>query len=236
MLVCSKQRWPRLCLGLSALVCILALGCQQAEQIQTKVVPKEPKAEVVADAKPGEPTDRMLAAILPIGDQAWFFKVVGPIPEIGPHEQEIRDFFAGLGIGSDGRASWKVPAGWKEEAGNPMCAATIVIPGDKRLEITVNALPWKDRQNDLLPNVNRWRGQLQLPAIGCATTGRRITRSESGRAADYDRRYAGPIQSGRHGRGRHVSAVCRRGSRSAGDRQSNDRFGASGRASAHRCK
>ena len=36
-----------------------------------------------------------------------------------------------------GRANWKLPAGWKEEAGNQMRVATIVIPADKRLELTV---------------------------------------------------------------------------------------------------
>jgi hypothetical protein len=59
------------------------MGCHSREQIQTYTVPKEPKAVAVADAtdvKPGEPTDRMLAAILPAGGEAWFFKAVGQIP------------------------------------------------------------------------------------------------------------------------------------------------------------
>ena len=54
------------------------------------VVAAQPAAPA---AKPGEPTDRMLAAILPAGGQAWFFKVVGPIPAIDKHEKEINDFF-----------------------------------------------------------------------------------------------------------------------------------------------
>lgn len=114
----------------------------------------------------GEPTDRMLAAILPSGGQAWFFKVVGPIGEVSQHEKEINDFFANLSLAEDGKAKWKLPAGWKEEAGNAMRVATIVIPGDKRLEITVNAASWPGTQESVLANVNRWRGQLQLPEIG----------------------------------------------------------------------
>ena len=59
----------------------------------------------------------MLAAILPAGGQAWFFKAVGPIADIDKHEKEINDFFAALTLAADGRANWKLPAGWKEEAG-----------------------------------------------------------------------------------------------------------------------
>jgi len=72
---------------------VIALGCRKAEQIQTYTVPKEVKAVPVAASKSGEPTDRMLAAILPAGEQAWFFKAVGPIAEIDKHEKEITDFF-----------------------------------------------------------------------------------------------------------------------------------------------
>jgi hypothetical protein len=147
---------------------IAALGCGKAEQIQTYRVPKEPKAAAVADAadtKPGEPTDRMLTAILPSGRQAWFFKAVGPIAEINKHEKQINDFFAGLTLGADGRANWKLPSGWKEEAGNQMRVATIVIPGDKRLELTVNTASWSGTEENMLDNVNRWRGQLKLSPI-----------------------------------------------------------------------
>ena len=139
-----------------------------SEQIQTYTVPKEPKVTAVADAtdaQPGEPTDRMLAAILPSGEQAWFFKAVGPIAEIDKHEKEINEFFANLTLAADGRANWKLPAGWKEEAGNQMRVATLVIPADKRLELTVNTASWPGTEESLLANVNRWRGQLQLPPI-----------------------------------------------------------------------
>jgi hypothetical protein len=145
-----------------------AFGCGKTEQIQTYTVPKERKVTAVADttdAKPGEPTDRMLAAILPTGGQAWFFKTVGPIAEIDKHEKEITDFFTGLTLAADGRANWKLPTGWKEEAGNGIRLATIVIPGDKRLEITVSTANWSDAPKSMLDNVNRWRGQLQLPPI-----------------------------------------------------------------------
>src|SRR4051794_22788739 len=94
-------------------------GCQEPEQIHSYTVPKETKVAAPATTveRAGEPTDRMLAAILPSGDQAWFFKTVGPIPEIDKHEKEIKEFFTGLTVDQDGKAHWKLPTGWKEEAG-----------------------------------------------------------------------------------------------------------------------
>src|SRR5262245_58149240 len=85
---------------------VVALGCRQAEQIQTYAVPKEPKVSPVAadSTKVGEPTDRMLAAILPVGNEAWFFKLVGPIANVGKHEKEINGFFADLRVDADGKA------------------------------------------------------------------------------------------------------------------------------------
>ncbi len=150
----------RLVFAVSTVCALTALGCRQSEQIQSYTVPKETKADVAA------PSDRMLAAILPTGEQAWFFKAVGLIAEIDKHEKEINEFFAGLSLGADGRANWKLPAGWKEEAGSGIREATIVIPGDERLEITVNVASWPGTQESLLANVNRWRGQMQLPTIG----------------------------------------------------------------------
>jgi hypothetical protein len=165
----SRATYPFV--GIIAATILCALGCGKAEQIQTYTVPKEPKvtpATQVTESKPGAPTDRMLAAILPSGEQAWFFKAVGPIAEIDKHDKEINDFFTTLTLGANGRATWKLPTGWNEEAGNGIRLATIVIPGDKRLEITVSTANWSDAQKSMLDNVNRWRGQLQLSPIGPA--------------------------------------------------------------------
>jgi hypothetical protein len=150
--------------ALSIACAVIAQGCRRAEQIQSYDVPKVTAAASV-EMKSGDATDRMLTAMFPAGEQAWVFKAVGPIPEVDKHEKEIRDFFAAVTLGEDGKAHWKLPAGWREEPGNPVRLATIVIPGDKRLEITVNVVPSPNSEENLLANVNRWRGQMQLSAI-----------------------------------------------------------------------
>jgi hypothetical protein len=109
----------------------------------------------------------MLAAILPDGQRAWFFKVVGPIATIDPLEKPITDFFATIRpADSAQRPVWSLPAGWTEQSGKAMRAATIVIPGaGKPLELTVTSLGWPGTPEAILSNVNRWRGQMQLPEI-----------------------------------------------------------------------
>src|SRR3954471_15788892 len=170
-------------LAFLALATIATAGCEPAEQIHSYTVPKETKvaAPATSEQKPGEPTDRMLAAILPSGNQAWFFKTVGPIAEIDKHEKEIKDFFTALTLDQDGKAHWNLPAGWKEEAGgNAMRLATIVIPGDKRLELTVAVTPWSGTEQSMVANVNRWRGQMQLPSINAQELGTVTTQDKAG--------------------------------------------------------
>lgn len=170
MAVLSHFGPSRLILAAFAISLMIAGGCRKAEQIHSYTVPKETKAPV-ADAAPpanlGEPTDRMLAAILPAGNQAWFFKVVGPIPAIEKREKELNDFFASIKFADDGKPKWTLPADWKEGAGNAMRAATILVPAEgKPLDLSVTVLPWTGTADDLLRNVNRWRGQLQLQPVG----------------------------------------------------------------------
>ncbi len=162
-------------LGLATLVCTIPFGCGKAEQIRSYSAPKETKPvakEAAPAAAPGEPTDRMLTAILPAGGQAYFFKVVGPVAEMDKREKEFNDFFAGIRIGDDGKAKWQLPAGWKEGGEKPMRLATLIVPSeDKPLEVAISALPWAGTPDGMLSNVNRWRGQLQLAPTDAAHIG-----------------------------------------------------------------
>jgi hypothetical protein len=121
----------------------------------------------------------MLAAILPVGQQAWFFKAVGPIPVMDEHAEAITDFFSSLRIDDTGRVRWELPAGWREDPASGMRAATLWVPSDgKPLEISVTTLGWRGTKEDLLSNVNRWRGQMQLPPVdeaGLAESTRELT-------------------------------------------------------------
>lgn len=149
-------------------VCILPIGCHPSEQIHSYNVPKETAPRIVADTAPVEPTERMMAAILPDGDKAWFFKVVGPLPELEERADKVTEFFASVRLAADKlHPDWQLSEGWQEQPGTGMRVATILIPtSSKPLELSVTSLPWAGDQEGLLSNVNRWRGQMQLASIG----------------------------------------------------------------------
>jgi hypothetical protein len=149
-------------------ICVVAMGCPSAEQIHTYNVPKETAPRVTAASPAAEPTDRMLTAILPAGDKAWFLKVVAPLKEINERADKLTGFFASVRIAAGKpHPDWQLPDGWEEQPGTGMRIATITIPTDsKPLELSVTSLPWTGTQADLLSNVNRWRGQMQLAPIG----------------------------------------------------------------------
>jgi hypothetical protein len=163
------------------------VGCREADKIQTYAAPKEPKPAVAvaeAETRPlqGPPTDRMLTAIVPAGEQAWFFKAIGPLLTVDQHEKELSEFFTTIHFAEDGKPKWQLPTGWKEEASNnAMRFATIVVPAEpKPLEVTVSALPWSGTADDLLRNVNRWRGQLQLPPVDSGHVAESTRESKAG--------------------------------------------------------
>jgi hypothetical protein len=103
----------------------------------------------------------MLAAILPAGNQSWFFKVVGPTDPVDKRADDINKFFASIRNGDAGRPTWELPADdWKEEEGTGMRAATIWIPSGNEKPLELSVIP---SGGDLLSNINRWRGQMKLP-------------------------------------------------------------------------
>ena len=151
---------------------IILIGCQPEAQIRSYSVPKE----ITRTAAPAsDPTHRMLATIVPQGDQSWFFKVVGPIGEVDAAAESIRTFFKSVQLRKGDRPTWKLPDGWTQEEGTGLRAATIRVPTKSEpLEISVTTLPWASDGSALLENVNRWRGQLQLPQVGIVGLGEMI--------------------------------------------------------------
>lgn len=160
---------------LAALLAIgLTAGCRPEREIRTYRIAKPQSSNEEspdpAAAKPiersGEPTDRMLGAILPGPDQAWFFKAVGPRAAIDSVAGAIKEFLGTIRF--EGRQPvWKLPEGWEEKPGGGMRLATLVIPtGESETEMSVIGLGLQEDWNALvLDNVNRWRKQLDQPPL-----------------------------------------------------------------------
>jgi len=149
---CSRRHWTG---SILLLTCLLALvGCSDGNQIRRYTVEKP------------VPTDRMLAAIIPHSELAWFFKLSGPNETLAGLTETFFEFIDTVRI-SDDEPTWDLPSGWVRTPGSQTRFATIQISSqDEPLDLSVTRLPkMADETQLLLQNINRWRGQLQLPPL-----------------------------------------------------------------------
>ena len=93
-----------LSLGMSA---ALLAGCSESEPIAHYTAPKDeppkrlaPPGPPASAVKPGP--GRTLAAIVPHGPLAWFFKLTGPVDSIAPHVEEFDAFMKSVQFGAEG--------------------------------------------------------------------------------------------------------------------------------------
>ena len=144
-------------------VCCLAalsatLGCSEPEPITQYTIDTRVPPQLISQ-------DRMLGAMVPHGDNVWFFKIVGPEKAIQTVAADVRKFVQAVRFRDGQPVLDHQPDAWRQApVAGPMRFATIVIPTEHhQLELAVSSLsrstPW-DEQVTL--NVNRWRGQLGL--------------------------------------------------------------------------
>jgi hypothetical protein len=69
---------------------------------------------------------------------------------------------------NSGRPTWQVPAGWQEAPAGQFLVAKFNIAGDANAQAAVNVSMSAGDGGGLAANVNRWRGQLGLPALSPA--------------------------------------------------------------------
>jgi hypothetical protein len=137
-----RSQNPALILGLLVL---LLSGCRDQE-VKSYRVPKESVPVLASTPQPAPPP----GAPAPAGnDQA----AMASTP---------------VATASGDGLQWTAPASWEARAGSAMRKGTYIIKGagGATAELAITAFPG-DVGGDLA-NVNRWRGQLQLPPIGPA--------------------------------------------------------------------
>src|SRR5688572_13249326 len=121
------KRWL---LGLACLFAIL--GCETPEGISSYSVRKSP------------PPSRMLAAIIPHGDEVWFFKMTGTNNLVNALAEQFESFIKSVQFtnGPSNEPQWKLPPGWTQQSGNEMRFATILVEtNSETVECTVSKLP-----------------------------------------------------------------------------------------------
>jgi hypothetical protein len=150
--------FPILANVMLVLVLCLIGGCSSSEGIRSYTVRKEP------------PSDRMLAAIIPRGEEVWFFKLTGPNAAASAQKEGFEELIKSITFteGANAEPQWKLPLGWSQGPGNAMRFATLTAEANgESMECTVSKLPRTEQSLDdfLLANINRWRGQMRQPPI-----------------------------------------------------------------------
>lgn len=160
-----------LILTAAGLVSLLQAGCGDGEGIRVYEAPEPNVPEAAATGAATDGADRMLAVMVPKGSRTWFFKLTGPKEAVAAEQETFRKFLESVKLpdSQNGRPEWTLPEGWSERTGTGMRYATITVDADgKSLEMSVIPLPsgGGNPEEYTLRNVNRWRGQLELPTIG----------------------------------------------------------------------
>ena len=155
-------------LALVLTVTAVFAGCTPEPTIVRHRVPKERSGleklrqpnslSQTATPAPTQKT-RMAVAIFDNPDATWFFKVSGPAEQVAETESQWMSFFRSVKFEQD-EPTWDMPGTWTKSGPKPMRHATLII-GDLQppLEMAISSL---GPDQDLLLNVNRWRGQIGL--------------------------------------------------------------------------
>lgn len=153
-----------LALGVSCVIATLC-GCQGDPIVLHESVPVT--RNIDGGSEDGEPKYRMVTAIAERPEATWFFKLTGPIEDFDAVKDGWDEFLDSVRY--PGREpEWKLPQEWSSDGfqdlpmpgGMKMRIANIATSQDE-VTVSVSSLP---PGQELLANVNRWRGQLGLAA------------------------------------------------------------------------
>jgi hypothetical protein len=162
----AEMMWDRrrffFVLILFTFIAFSLVGCRKPAEIETYTIP----IRVPDQLQVGK--ERMLAAMLAKGQSVCFLKVSGPEAAIDEIDAEFRQFVERLEF-ADGLPSLNsLPQGWRlaNNANKQFRFASINIDtATKQLDLSVSQLPLDANWDEQVKmNVNRWRGQLNLPA------------------------------------------------------------------------
>ena len=152
--------------------CVTMCGCEKVEKISSYPVVKHESlqtAEYLANNDRMHPKpERMIGLVVPKETTLWFFKLQGNVEAVTARENDVREFLKTLQFPSNEQVEWTLPAGWKQLDASEMRYATLVLDGEPPLEMSVTKFPGRDdlpQAEQVVMNINRWRGQLSLPPI-----------------------------------------------------------------------
>jgi len=151
-----------------ALVVVVGLsaGCGTKDEIASYKIRRSQSSVSMSDpmstsAERGP--QRMIAGIVQLDREAWFFKVMGSKDNVDQVQADVREFLKSLSFQGGDLPEWKLPDGWQktDKTSSMGRVATLKIGDfDPPLEMSISLL---GGQQDLLGNIHRWQGQLGIP-------------------------------------------------------------------------
>ena len=151
---------------------VLLTGCERTDQITDYTVAahdtlQSPAFQAQSELQHPKP-NRMIGVVIPQSAFQWYFKLEGEPVAVASREKDVRSFLQTVSFPSPSEVTWSLPDGWKRLPASEMRYSTIKLDGAANLEISVTKLPTQPEMpviEQVLANINRWRGQLSLPAI-----------------------------------------------------------------------
>lgn len=174
---------------------------QVKQQLQDVDIAGEPGKMFEVTGKPDGASSplRIVTAMVHRPDASWFYKLQGDAELVEAQKPAFVSFLKSVKISeaspteaavvavppeaapaapatSGAVAESKTPAGWKSVPPGSMQTAKFLMPeqGTAKAEVTVSVFP--NSTGGTLANVNRWRGQIGLAAIGEAELAKIVTR------------------------------------------------------------
>lgn len=152
---------------------VLLTGCERTESTDAYTVPSHESlqtTEFLSEYQKARPKpERMFGLVLPRGPQLWFFKLQGNMESVAAHEDSLLNFLKSITFTPEDKPEWTLPPGWQQRpVENELRYATLAIDGDTKLELSVTKFPSRSdlaETEQVVMNINRWRGQLALPPI-----------------------------------------------------------------------
>ena len=167
----------------STLCAILIAGCQPDSVVFHEGVPKTRNFDW---AEPMEPRFRMVTAIVDRPDATWFFKISGPLTNIDEVQDDWASFLDTIRFDS-AEPVWKLPDSWtspgfedKRMPGGMAMRIANIATRDAEVAVSVSSMP---AGQQILPNVNRWRGQLGLRPVNELQLATQLSRKENDQVA-----------------------------------------------------
>jgi hypothetical protein len=122
----------------------------------------------------------ILAGVLPLKLETWYFKFSGPVGVLRKSEGEFVEFLRSIHhagmvkttlepASSGGKEIHVIaPDGWVASKGSSMRVASFSVAGPDGTSVDVSVVLLGGDAGSVFENVNRWRAQLQLPPLSSA--------------------------------------------------------------------